>query len=221
MGKVKCIYVLLLSAFIISCKSETEGKKTTIESKTDIINKVDQHINKIISDTTIDIRNRVFEFGSTTHLNDCSFYFECDCCSGEFLFKPDYSFYYVDHCIEDLTVTRGTYHVNNNFLYLSSDSIRVHELYNWEHENDTLAVEYILTDSIIKPYKMQFSIHKCESKIKLVDIEDPAFVSLSSAKNQDSILTTLMEKGIIKRFVHKSPSPDEFNSDFRKQRKFN
>lgn len=68
---------------------------------------------------------------------------------------------------------------------------------------------------------MQFSIHKCESKIKLVDIEDPAFVSLSSAKNQDSILTTLMEKGIIKRFVHKSPSPDEFNSDFRKQRKFN
>ncbi len=159
MEKVKCIYVLLLAVFIISCKSETECKKSEQERKNDTITKVHQHLNRIISDTTIDLRNRVFEFGSATHLNDCSFYFECDCCSGEFLFKPDYTFYYVDHCIGDLTVTRGTYHVNNNYVYLSSDSIRIHELYNWEHENDTSAVEYILTDSIINLIKcnLQFT----------------------------------------------------------------
>ncbi|GAL86144.1 hypothetical protein MYP_3373 [Sporocytophaga myxococcoides] len=202
MEKVKSIYVLLLAVFIISCRSETESKKTTIESKTDTINKVNQHIYKNISDTTIDIRNRVFEFGSTTHLDECRFYFECDCCSGEFIFKPDYTFYYIDYCMSDLSVTRGTYHINNNYVYLSADSIRVQELYNWEQESDTSAIEYILSDSIIKPYKMQFAIHKCESNIKLIDMEDPAFVALSSDKNQDSILTILKKKGIIKRFVY-------------------
>jgi len=195
------IYILILAISIISCKSETESKKTKQERQDTPVNKVDQHINKITSDTTIDLRNRVFEFGSTTHLDGCGFYFECDCCMGELLFKSDFTFYYLDHCEGDLTVTRGTYQFKNNYLFLNSDSIRVEERYNWDHEDDTSAIAYILNDSIIKPYKMQFAINKCQSKVKLVDMEDPTFVALNSDKNQDSILIKLKEKGIIKRFI--------------------
>ncbi|MBO9701857.1 MAG: hypothetical protein J7604_16740 [Sporocytophaga sp.] len=201
MGKINSICFLIITISIIACKTETESKKAKQQRQSETINKVDQQINKITSDTTVDLRDRVFEFASTTYLDGCTFEFGCDCCLGEFLFKSDYTFYYVDHCEGDITVTRGIYQLKNNFIYLNSDSIRVEELYNWDYENDTTAIEYILNDSIITPYKMQFAINKCESKIKLVDIEDPTTVALNSGKNLDSILTALKKKGIIKRFT--------------------
>ena len=49
------------------------------------------------------LHSKVFESGNLTHFTDsCKFKFECDCCFGEMIFKPDNHFYYLEYCMLSL-----------------------------------------------------------------------------------------------------------------------
>lgn len=205
----------ILVVIIFSCNSNriNEHKEITVKD-TLTINSSMADIRKsknsartsikevILSDTIIEFQNKVFEFGSKTHLTNCSFYFECDCCYGDLIFKPDFTFYHIDHCMDDITVTRGTYSFEEDYLVLNSDSIKIQELYNRENEVDTSAIDYIVSDSIIKPYNIKFAIQSCESTIKLIDTEEPSFIALKTDRKAQSELQILEKKGIVKRFKY-------------------
>lgn len=198
---------------MISCNSNkiTENKENLIEDKlnNNSINhrsavsneySIDSTKVTIQSDTLIEFQNAVFEFASNTHLINCKFQFECDCCYGDLIFKSDYTFYYIDHCMSDMTVTRGFYSIQDSLLILNSDSIKVQELYNNENEIDTSAVDYIISDSIIKPYEVKFAIQSCESTIKLIDTKEPEHIAIMTERKSESNIQTFVKKDIMRRF---------------------
>ena len=123
-----------------------------------------------------DLQEKVFEIGSTTHFTDsCSFYFECDCCSGELIFDPDSTFYYKDYCVETISVAVGLYVIESNILYLKYSGRWVSKIYNLENETDTSAIDYIMTDTLVTPVTFRYSPTVCNNRVKLVGLENEEF----------------------------------------------
>jgi hypothetical protein len=157
--------------------------------------------NKIASDTVLDFTNTVFRYASETNLEGCEFRLECDCCSSELVFLDDSVFYLVDYCVEDASVTKGTYFITDGYLIMKSGNISVHNLYNRKGEDtdNNPANDYTVSDSIIKPFHIKFSIESCESGIKLIDKEEPQFVAMKSDSHPKTIISNLEEWGMMKR----------------------
>lgn len=167
---MKLCTIFILGFLISSCgqstKTETEEKVRELTTKS--------QVKKARTTTTEfeidDLKGKVFEIGSKTHFTDtCAFYFECDCCSGELLFDSEMSFYYMDYCMSDQTLRKGNYKIENGQLVMNYGAKCVSRKYNYENEIDTSAVDFFMTDTIVKEISVTYLMTLCENKIKLTD----------------------------------------------------
>lgn len=158
---MKTLPLIPILFLIISCRPKTESGASLKKEYSSVSN---------ISLRRANLENKVFEFGSKTHFTDsCSFYFECDCCSGELLFGRDSTFYYLDHCMSDETARKGIYFIENGQLKLEYGKQCVSRKYNYQNELDTSAVDYFISDTLVKEFSITYSASICENKIKLTD----------------------------------------------------
>ncbi len=134
----------------------------------------------------IDLKQKVFEIGSKIHFTDsCSFYFECDCCSGKIVFNSDSTFYYLGSCAADLTARKGYYTWKNDTLQLTYMSLSVSRLYNFENETDTSATDFIISDTNVEETVINYSVSLCDNRILLSDLENDKFgIETTSSYNE-------------------------------------
>jgi hypothetical protein len=215
------MYRLVIIFFIIlslgSCEDKNlENKQRNndtaikIQKESDtLISRINTEQEKFSDDTTIidaefSFINAVFDYGASQHLNECNFYFECDCCSGNLIFYKDSAFYYVDHCIGNLTITRGHFSIHENKLICISDGIRVDKEYDPSKEYNPNIDEFQLTDTITEPYKMLFEIQSCNNKPQLVDrSNEEIWIAAYTDLNADREIKKLYKDGIMDRFKQK------------------
>lgn len=112
--------------------------------------------------------NTVYDLGSIIHFNDCGFFFECDCCSGDLIIL-DSTYYYEDHCVGSTTLVGGTIEISLDSLILKSNGVSVSEEYNWESDTDSTQQRVFIKDTILAPHQMSFAIRECDEKIKLIN----------------------------------------------------
>ena len=165
---MKNILPIIIGLLILSCAQTNEPKKANQQTKPiHLENEKGDEKTEIVGS---DLQGKVFEIGSKTHYTDnCSFYFECDCCSGELIFNSDSTFYYIDYCMSDETVRKGNFILENNICVLEYGAECVMKKYNFDRELDTTAVEYFKTDTILKTITVEYLASMCDSKILLVD----------------------------------------------------
>ena len=150
-----------------------------------------------------DLKGKVLEIGSKTHFKDtCAFYFECDCCSGQLLFDSEMSFYYLDYCMSDQTLRKGNYTIENGQLVMNYGAKCVSRKYNYENEIDTSAVDFFMTDTIVKEISVTYSITFCENKIKLTDqLQENIAIEVKS--NFSENIEYLKTEGFLERMNNK------------------
>lgn len=117
-----------------------------------------------------DLANKVFEIGSKTHFtNSCSFYFECDCCAGELLFNKDFTFFYLDYCMSNESVRKGTYQIDNGKLVLNYGTALVSKISNEENHIENSNNEYVISDSTLEQTTNHFLVSRCDERLLLID----------------------------------------------------
>ncbi len=171
------IFTLLI---LFSCTTKTEKNLTNTPIKeiieaTDSIKKEPEKILPIINDTIVKIENPVlknksFEAGNKTHFTqDCKFYFECDCCASDLIFNSDSTFYFLDYCMSDTSLRKGTYNIENTRILLNFDETCVKKEYNYENEIDTTAIDFITTEKVVEKVTTEYFATWCNKKIKLIN----------------------------------------------------
>lgn len=197
--KNKILYILIL-IFLGACQTDPiteESKKTESTIK---VNSEPKKISEVNLTRSV-LSNKTFEIGSSTHFTDtCGFYFECDCCAGDLIFSSDSTFYSIDYCMSDQSVSEGTYKFSGNILTLNYSGICVSEVYNWENEMDTAAVDYFIKDTLIKPHSIKLTAELCNNKLTLIHIgEQGKSIAIQTNETFNNKLKTLTENGIISR----------------------
>ncbi len=147
----------------------------------------------------IDFSNRVFDIGDATHFTDtCSFYFECDCCSGLLLFNKDSTFYYKDYCVTDISIGTGTYSIKNNLFSLNFDGRKVSDIYNMEYDLDSTVTEYTKRDTLIESLVTRYSLELCGNRKKLVNL-DKSVIAIETSSDYQKEIYFLQNNGYLKR----------------------
>lgn len=144
-------------------------------------------------------KSKVFQTGSKGHfgnIEDCKFFFECDCCSGKLLFPTESEYFMLNYCMADIVVTKGTYRVANDVITLKSDGTRISQEYNWKREVDPTAQIFFLKDSIINKYELEYNIDFC-GKTLLVNRKSPSNLAVDSDLDFDEELAELKSTGIL------------------------
>jgi len=145
------------------------------------------------------LHSMVFENGRLTDFTDsCKFNFECDCCFGEMIFKPDSNFYYLEYCMLDVSVPQGKYSIENNQLILNySGYIRSKE-YNWGHEVDSTQIEFFLKDTTVTPWVHTYEIKSCNNQLAFIskNIEE-TYILLETKNNYQKGIDYLKTEGLI------------------------
>jgi len=192
----KNIFYILIILLVIACQSDPkESSIIKSESKSESVK--EKATESKIHLTLSDITNKVFEIGSSTHFTDtCGFYFECDCCSGDLIFNSNLTFYSIDYCMSDQSVSEGTYKIIDNNLILNYSGICVSKLYNWENEMDTSAVDFFIKDTISNSFSVKFTAELCNNKLTLIHNGEQG---KSIAIETDSQNKTLVESEILSR----------------------
>ncbi|NEV94957.1 hypothetical protein G3567_12485 [Psychroflexus sp. YR1-1] len=174
---MKYVILIITGLLISSCVQKQESKMITqkitkpivLEAES-IFGKVEDEVDDKVGMNFNDLQNKVFKIGSENYYTgECAFYFECDCCSGELIFNQDSTFYYIDKCGSDESVRKGNFNFENNVFVLEYGAESVAKRYNWEREVDTTAVEYFITDTILKSVTIEYTASLCDSKIMLED----------------------------------------------------
>jgi hypothetical protein len=134
--------------------------------------------------TQITLANKVYESGSKTHFDNyknCNFYFECDCCSGKIFFINSSNFVFVNYCMSDFVVTKGTYQVSDSKVTLNSDGTRIDVKYNWELEANPVAKPaYFVSDTTIAKYQLNYNIDSCGRTMLISELENGTFIALET-----------------------------------------
>lgn len=202
--KYKITYVggfLFLSCGQITNPSDSElVLQTDSSSVTQSFNKTTELITK---PGVTKLNEKVFSIGSKSHFTDsCTFYFECDCCSGDLIFNGDSTFYYKDYCVADIAVTKGKYLIADNILSLEYSGRYVSRIYNWDYDTDSSSAEYSITDTIIEPFRQQYLITLCRSKIKLTEAQNLDLCAIeTNGKHKDEI-DLLIKQGFLNYFTN-------------------
>lgn len=163
---MKC-YITLFSTFILLFGCQNEKKESPIspndnENKLQIENKPEP----IVSFDYSDLHETIYEHGGFEALTDsCTFYYECDCCSGTYYFNADSTFYYTSICVADESWTIGYYKIDSNKLILTYSGLWANNEYNWENEMDSTAVDYFKRDTIIESQTGKYFPRKCKDKL--------------------------------------------------------
>ena len=146
-----------------------------------------------------DFSGKVYADGDLMHFSGCDYMFECDCCSGKYVFVNDSVFYSVAFCVSDLDVSRGKYVVKNDRITFSFGEECISRNYNWEREMDSTAVEYFFSDTIILGREYTYEIEECEGKLMLKQYRGRDWAGLSEEKASD-ILLDLETMGVLDHF---------------------
>lgn len=170
----------------------------------DIQEKKEEHQNEILEiDTTELVRidslsKLVFENGAAYHFIDdnCEFYFECDCCSGIYVFNDDKTFLSISNCMSDEVVRQGTYSLENFLLTLHFDNWRLDKKCNYERETDSTAVPFIYDKKEVDPFKLHYFTLKCGDRIKLTDSLEE-FISIQVLTEYDETIKDLQRQNLI------------------------
>lgn len=143
---------------------------------------------------------KVFQSGSSTDFGNpvkCQFYFECDCCYGEIIFKNDLQFLMINYCLSDFVLSKGNYVVQGDKITLISDDSRVDKKYNWEREIDTSATPiYFYEKSKIDPFFISYTISDCDG-ILLTEMKDGKSLAKESSDNVDELMKELAENNLL------------------------
>jgi hypothetical protein len=132
---------------------------------------IENELNSKLDLSIQDFEKKVFTIGADYHFTeDCEFIFECDCCKGNLIFNSDNSFYYKDYCMSDQTVRPGQYQISSDTLILHFGEKCITKKYNYENEFDTSAVDYFMTDTLLKPLTIKYLTSSCKSNIQLTEI---------------------------------------------------
>lgn len=194
---MKNTIIILLGIFLISCGQATDSAKSNGQEEkvdTSAIKKVHYQLAKS------DLEKSIFEYGSKDHFKDsCSFDFACDCCSGKIIFNSDSTFFYVDYCMSDQTVSKGTYTIDDNMLHLQYGAFCVSRKYNYENEVDTSAIDYFMTDTTVSKTQLDFAISKCDDKIMLTD-EVNEYYGLETQSSYNDMMKYMEKERFIERF---------------------
>lgn len=197
-------YLFILLVFLLSCCHEVKPKK---ENSDDSITKSQSSVKpkKLIPSKSWrqnDLSTKVFTVGNENHLKEnCDFYFACDCCKSELLLNSDSTFYMIDHCMADLSISGGNYLVTNSALHLSYNGSCISREYNWAREADTSAMpHFFIKDTVYKPYQAKFNIDFCEKRIRLIKIsEKNKFIGLEKETTIEESVKILNKDSLIAR----------------------
>lgn len=145
------------------------------------------------------LHSKVFKNGKLTDFTDsCKFYFECDCCFGEMIFKPDSNFYYLEYCMSDIAVPRGKYVIKNNQLVLKYSGLIRSKEYNWEHELDSTQIEFFLKDTTVTSWIHTYEIQSCNNKLAFISKNtEETFILLETKDDFKEGINYLKEDGLI------------------------
>jgi|GEM_PF-2583705 len=201
--RFKLLFVIAgLIGFIIACNSPSNQEDSKKSKPKPTFNKEE------ITEPTLDLnsidyeylQSKVFEVGSVYDFTDsCVFYFECDCCSGELIFNADSSFYYSDYCMSDQTILFGKYFLEKQILHLNFSGIQVAQIYNYENEIDTSAIDYFMEDTVIQANQTQYKLELCNNKLKLKRV-DKNFLAVETDEDPSLTIKYLNKEGFIKRY---------------------
>ena len=151
------------------------------------------------SQETLNLDNKVYITGSETHFDNykkCDFFFECDCCFGEYIFLPGQKFIYIFYCSSDFVLTGGKYKISSDSVILKSTNQRIEINYNWDSEFDENAQKYLINDTIFDHYETNFAIDKCD-KLILRD-KNISWVAIESTKEISEINQRFKKIGLLK-----------------------
>ncbi len=197
---MKSYLIIIFGLIFCSCVQTTKSEST--EKVEELVSSLQPEniSNRKTAFGIADIEHKVFEIGNKTHFTDtCSFYFECDCCSGELLFNSDSTFFYLDYCMSDQTARKGTYEMENGQLKLKYGAECVSRKYNYENEIDSSAVDFFMTDSVLNEISIAYSLSICNYKLLLSDQENDDMAIEVKSSYTDNI-EYLRKEGFIERF---------------------
>jgi hypothetical protein len=188
------LLILVSFLFLLSCK---EGKSPKPQLKETAPKAKKEHKDQRTPVDPVSLINKVFEYGHQQHLTDsCVFLFECDCCAAELAFNDDSSFIYLEHCMSDLDVRIGSFSLHENQLHLHFDALCVSKEYNYENEVDTSAVDYFITDTLLKQTILVFEVAKCNDKTLLIE-ENSEYRALEYSTGSSDVLSYIEQEGIL------------------------
>lgn len=181
-----------------------DGDSINDTNTSEIDNKKEEPVNEHIEiDTTNLVRidslsELVFENGASYHFMDdsCKFYYECDCCSGIFVFNDDKTFISVSNCMSDESVRQGTYSIDNFELKLSFDNWLLEKKYNYERELDSTATPFFYERQRVKPLELYYFTSKCGDRIKLTDSLEE-FIAIQILAEHDETMNELKEQNLL------------------------
>ncbi|MBI1183502.1 hypothetical protein GC194_04490 [bacterium] len=144
------------------------------------------------------LKETVFEKGATYHFikDSCAFYFECDCCSGLYVFPTDSTFYSISNCMNDEIVRQGTYRLADFELRLIFDQWVQRKMVKTALESDTTPDEVIIQRKKVEPMVKNYFTTKCGDLIKLTDSLDESLATEASL-NYANIMKELAENKLI------------------------
>ncbi len=201
MKHIYIVGILLLSSCGID-KSESVNQTTSRELIEDDSVAAEVKVkNEEPLPETYETEPMTFDLGRENLLIDtCAFYYACDCCSGDLILKSDLSFYDVNYCMSDVSLTYGSYELLNDTLTLNFDGTCVKKEYNWANEVDTSAVNYFITDTLLNSSTRQYIATNCGEKVKLTKIDGDE-VGVESGEDYQDLIKTLEQNGLIPRLT--------------------
>lgn len=187
----------VFSAGLISC-DRTETKTSDDVVQAEFVSIV----------PTISLARQLYFYAPELDTVTCEATGACDCCSGQILFLNDSEFVSIDYCESDADYCKGKYHLANNNLVLTTDSICISRRYNWEKETDTsgnVLFDYFVTDTLIAKTTQTFKRITCKGTICfLMGEQEKYFVTPSHEQSLSKAVATLKKQGIWDRLQIKN-----------------
>ena len=184
----KNLIVFLFSLLLFSCSNPSESDKIAADSiavvKDSSVAMEEQTGQPSLDnfkalDSSFSFTDAVFEYGESSLLDECKFDFGCDCCSSKIIFYNDSSYYFIDYCMADLSVTQGNFSINENKIELISDGICINKEYDDSKAYNPLVDEFTLRDTITRPYIVTFGLKSCEGRVAFMhEVEGATLVGL-------------------------------------------
>lgn len=148
---------------------------------------------------SISVENKVFLAGSESDFekSKCEFFFECDCCSEEYIFLPDNKFLCIDLCTADYTLTYGTYTVDTKNVILNFTNQKTEIDYNWEYDVDQTVQKWFVNDTITKEIEIKFEIDRCKKTTLVIEVENYTYIAIETSKTISDIKTKFEKLGLL------------------------
>jgi hypothetical protein len=100
--------------------------------------------------------------------------------------------------MSDRTIRGGEYSMRFDTITLDYGQHCVSEIYNFENEIDTSAVDYFVRDTVLKPISIQYLSTICNNRIELVDAKNRE-IAIETNSDYRTAIELLTKEGFIER----------------------